>query len=149
MEERELTLGEIIDDAMTFLDFGPEVMMLAEPDGFYCDMEPEEFELARASITYLGYRLLLMHRMKRADPPRSAGWVAMNHYRSEIYMELADALGIRGPQDDRINEVRRLYKVASRKWDEDEGYRDRIESIMQDFEEDYGLNEGSLGIVLI
>ena len=149
MDERGLTLEEIIDDAMTLLGFGPEVMVLAEPDGFCCDMEPEEFELARASIAYLGYRLLLMHRMKRADPPRSAGWVAMNHCRSEIYKELADALGIRGPEDDRINEVRRLYKVASKKWDENEGYRDRIESIMQDFEENYGLEAKSLGIIFI
>ena len=149
-EKRELTLGEIIDDAMTYLDFGPEVFALPGPDGFSCDMEPEEFELARASVAYMGYRLLLMYRMKRSSAYRSpGGGVAMSHYSYEILQEIADALGISGPSRSREDEVKRLYKVAGKAEDEDEEYRRKIGSIMEGLMEDYDLDPSSLGIVFI
>ncbi len=135
---------------MTFLDFSPEVLVLEESDGFHCDMTPEESELARASIAFLGHRLLLTYRMKRSGAYRSnGGWVAMRHFQSEIDKEIAQALGIRGAERDRIAEVRRLYKVARKAVDEDETYRKRVYGIMEDFENDYDLDAGRLGIVFI
>ena len=143
-------MDEIIDDAMTFLDFGPEVFTLPEPDGFSCDMKPDEFELARASVAYMGYRLLLMYRMKKSDAYRSpGGGVAMNHYSNEIRQEIADALGISGPSSSREDEVKRLYKIASKTEDEDEAYRRKIGSIMEGFMEDYDLDPNNIGIVFI
>ena len=150
MKHRELTIGEIIEDAMMYLDFGPEVMTLAEPDGYYCDMEPGEFELARASIAYLSYRLLLMYRIKRGNVRGNpGGWVGVRHYRFEIYEDIARVLDVRGTQDERVDEVRRLYKVASGAWDENEEYRRKIDGIMQDFEESHELDPKNLGIVFI
>ena len=145
-----LTLDEIIEEAMTHLDFGPEVMICLEPDGFFCDMKPEELELARASIVFLGYRLLLMYRLKRSNARESSGgWVAYRHFRFEIYKEIAGVLEICGTEDERIDEVRRLYKVASSAEDEDEAYREKIHGIMEDFEERYGLDAENIGIVFI
>ena len=150
MTECELTLDEIIEDAMTYLDFGPEVMTCAEPDGFFCDMEPEELELARASIVYLGFRLLLTHRMERSSAYESpGGGVAMSHYSTEIRKDLARVLGIQGSEYDRIAEVKRLYKVASEAREENEEYQGKIDGIMQDYEEEYELDANSLGIVFI
>ena len=149
-KERELDLGEIIEQAMDWLDFGPEVMTCCEPDGYFCDMEPEELELARGSIAYLGYRLLLMYRMKRSNAYKSpGGGVAFTHYNSEIRKDIASVLGIRGSEYDRIAEVKRLYKIADKAWDEDEKYRDKLDSIMQDFEERYDLDPKSLGIIFV
>ena len=149
-EERELTLGEIVEAAMDALDFGPEVMTCCEPDGCFCDMEPEALELARASIAYLAFQLLLMYRIKygnvRGNP---GGWVGVRHYESEIRKDIARVLGARGTQAERTDEVRRLYKVALKAWNEDESYRDKLAYIMQDFEEEYGLDSNELGIVFI
>ena len=148
--ERGLTIGEIAEEAMDALDFGPEVMTCCEPDGHLCDMEPEALELARASIAFLAYRLLLMYRIKhgnvRGNP---GGWVGVRHYRFEIYEDIARVLGVRGTRDERVDEVRRLYKVALEAWNGDETYRDKMASIMQDFEEEYGLDPDSLGIVFM
>ena len=41
-----LAIGEIAEGAMNAFGFGPEVMTLAEPDGYFCEMEPADFELA-------------------------------------------------------------------------------------------------------
>ncbi|MBQ9000375.1 MAG: hypothetical protein IJ087_00785 [Eggerthellaceae bacterium] len=148
--ERELTIDEIVEAAMDALGFGPEVMTCCEPDGCFCDMEPAELELARASIAYLAFQLLLMHRIKhgnvRGNP---GGWVGVRHYESEIRKDIARVLDVRGTQAERTGEVRRLYKVASRAWNEDESYRDRLACIMQGFEEEYGLDSSELGIVFI
>lgn len=149
MEERELELGEIIEDAMTFLDFGPEALTCCEPDGCFCDMEPEELELARASIAYMGYQLLLEYRMKKSNAHQSAGgWVAKRHFESEIRREIASVLGIRGTFDERNREVKRLYAIA-RKAEENGDYNISLDGIIQDIEEKYDLDAESLGIVFI
>ena len=149
-DEHELTIGEIAEEAMDALDFEPEVMTLAEPDGRLCEMEPVEFELARASIAFLAYQLLLMYRIKhgnvRGNP---GGWVGVRHYENEIRKEIASLLGVRGTQVERIDEVRRLYKVALAAWNGDEAYRDKMADVMQHFEEKYDLDEDELGIVFI
>ena len=146
----ELKLDEIIEDAMTFLDFGPEVMTCAEPDGYFCDMEPEKLELARASIVYLGYRLLLMFRIKNGNViGNPGGWVGVRHYESEIRKDIARALGIRGAEHDRIDEVRRLYKAASEAEDKDEAYGEKLRGILESFEERYDLDPESLGILFV
>ena len=148
--ERELTIGEIIDDAITFLGIEAEALSPDEPDGHHCDMTPEEHELSRATIAYMGYRLLLTYRMKRSNAHRSAGGgVAMSHHSREIRQEIADALGISGPSADRENEVKRLYKIASKAEDEDEEYRKRVWNVMEGFIEDYDLDASNLGIVFI
>lgn len=148
--ERELTIDEIVEAAMDALGFGPEAMTCCEPDGHFCDMEPEALELARASIAYLAFRLLLVHRVKhgnvRGNP---GGWVGERHYESEISKDIARVLGARGTQAERTGEVRRLHKVASKAWNEDEAYRDKLAGIMQHFEEEYRLDAGELGIVFI
>ena len=149
MKHRELTIGEILEDAMMYLDFGPEVMTLAEPDGYYCDMEPSAFELARASIAYLSYRLLLPYRMKQANQANPGSWVAMRRYQDEVYEEIASVLSVSGTRASCIDEVRRLYKVASKTRDEDEAYRNKIDGIVQDFEENYELDPKNLGITFI
>lgn len=145
-----LKLDEIIEDAMTFLDFGPEAMTCAEPDGYFCDVEPEELELARASIVYLGYRLLLMYRIKHGNViGNPGGWVGVRHYESEIRKDIARTLGIRGAEHNRIEEVKRLYKVASKAEDEDEEYSEKLRGILEDFEERYELDPANLGILFI
>ena len=149
-ETVELKLDEIIEDAMTFLDFGPEVMTCTEPEGYFCDMEPEELELARASIVYLGYRLLLMYRIKHGSViGNPGGWVGVRHYESEIRKDIARTLGIRGAEHDRIVEVKRLYKVASKAEDEDEAYSEKLRGILEDFEERYDLDPANLGILFV
>ncbi|MBQ9004435.1 MAG: hypothetical protein IJ087_21560 [Eggerthellaceae bacterium] len=148
--ERKLTIGEIAEEAMDAFDFGPEVMTLAEPDGYFCEMEPADFELARASIAYLAYQLLLMYRIKhgnvRGNP---GGWVGVRHYETEIRKEIASLFGVRGTQNERIAEVRRLYRVALGAWNDDEAYREKMTDVMQRFEEKYDLDEDELGIVFV
>ena len=125
-------------------------MTCCEPDGCFCDMEPEALELARASIAYLAFRLLLMYHIKhgnvRGNP---GGWVGVRHYESEIREDIARVLGIRGTQDECVREVKRLRKVASGARDEDGSYRDKLSGVMQGFEEDYGLDAGELGIIFV
>ncbi len=148
--ERELAIDEIIDDVLTFLGYPAEALSPEEQDGFHCDMTPKEHELARATIAYMCYRLLLMYRMKRSNAYRSAGGgVAMTHYSAEIRQEIADSLGISGPSSSREDEVRCLYKMASKTEDEDEVYRKKFGSIMEGFMEEFDLDPGSLGIVFI
>ena len=148
--ERELTIDEIVDGALTYLDIEVEALSPEEPDGFHCDMTPEEHELARATIAYLSYQLLLTYRIERGNVRGNpGGWVGVRHYESETWKEIASALGIAGPEADRIDEVKRLYKVASKREDEDEDYRKRIWSVMEGFMEDYDLDANSLGIVFI
>ena len=149
-DESKLTIGEIVDSALTFLDFPAEVVSTDGLDGFHCDMKPEEFELARATIAYLGFRLLLMHRIKHGNVIGcSGGWVGVRHYESEIRKEIAAALGISGPSSARVDEVRRLYKLASKREDEDEAYSERVGSVMETFMEDYDLDPASLGVIFI
>ena len=91
-----------------------------------------------------------MYRMKKSDAYRSpGGGVAMSHYSNEIRQEIADALGISGPSSSREDEVKRLYKIASKTEDEDEAYRRKIGSIMEGFMEDYDLDPSNIGIVFI
>ena len=149
-DERKLTIDEIIDNAMTFLDIEAEALSPEEPDGFHCDMTPEEHELARATIAYMGFRLLLMYHVKHGNViGNPGGWVGVRHYESEIRKEIADALGINGPSSARVEEVKRLYKVASKREDEDEEYRKRVWGVMEGFMEDYDLDASNLGIVFI
>ncbi|MBQ9001670.1 MAG: hypothetical protein IJ087_07445 [Eggerthellaceae bacterium] len=148
--ECELIIDEIIDEAMTYLDIEAEALSPEEPDGFCCDMTSEEHELARATIAYMGYRLLMMDRIKHGDViGNSGGWVGVRHYESETWKEIASALGIRGSEANRIDEAKRLYKVASKREDGNEGYRKKVWSVMEGFMEDYDLDANSLGIVFV
>ncbi len=146
----ELTIDEIIEDAMMVFGFGPEVLMCVEPDGHFCDMEPDELELARGTIVYLSFRLLLMERMKHGEASGGpSGWVAARRFQFEIWEETSRVLCARGTESERIDEMKRLYSVSSDVQNEDETYREKVDSVMQDFEERYGLDPESLGILFI
>lgn len=142
----ELAIEEVVDYALTYLDYP---LAALSPDGAGspdCGMGPGEFELARATVAYMAYRLLLMDRMGGGG---AGGGVAMARFSSEVRQDIASALGIVGPSGAREDEVRRLYKVAGAAWDADGAYRDRVASVMQDLEERHGLDAGALGIVFV
>ena len=146
----ELTIDEIIEDAMMVFDFGPEVLTCAEPDGHFCDMEPDELELARGTIVYISFRLLLMDSIKYSEASGGpSGWVAARRFQFEIWEEISRVLGARGTERERIDEMKRLYSVSSDAQNEDEAYRDKVDNVMRDFEERYGLDPESLGILFI
>lgn len=149
MKEESLELVEIVEEAFSHFEYGTEV--LTYPDDGQCgDMTVEEIELGRATIAYLGTRLLLMSRMQQSGAYESnAGWVAMRKFQAEIYRELADMLGIKGAEKDRVAEVKRLYSVSSGRQNEDEDYCGKIDGFMQDFEEKYGLMTENLPVIFI
>lgn len=136
----DITVDEVIARASEALGFD---------EGALGPAGPRSNELARAAVAYLSHRVILVQRMKRADPPGNAGWVAMNHFNNEIRREVADALGIGGTLDGRTAEVRRLSQAARKAMDADGEYREKVEAVVQGFEEEHGLDAESLGIVFV
>ena len=149
MEDSRLELVEIVEEALSYFDYGSEVLTYTE-DGNCGDMTVEEIELGRATIAYTGMQLLLLERMQRSGASESdGGWVAMRKFQSEIYSELATMLGISGTTQGCIDEVKRLYRVSSDKWNKDEEYRDNVAYFMSKFEEKYELEPEDIHITFI
>ena len=149
MEDSRLELVEIVEEALSYFDYGSEVLTYTE-DGNCGDMTPEDIELGRATIAYTGMQLLLQERMQKSGAHESdGGWVAMRKFQSEIYSELASMLGISGTTQGCIDEVKRLYGISSDKWNEDEEYRDNVAYFMSKFEEMYELEPENLPVTFI
>lgn len=149
MEERELELVEIVEEVMSSFEYGPEILTYPD-DGDMGDMTTEQIELGKATIAYLAMRLLPVDRMKRSGAYKSnAGWVAMRKYEAEVFRELADFFGIEGDIDAKAKEVKRLYNTSSIAQDQDEAYREKVEWVIQSFEEKYELDPKALHIIFV
>lgn len=144
--ERALSVDEVVDYALTYLDYPLDVL---DPQGAGGDMAPADHELARATIAYMGYRLLLAAHVKAGGSPGEAGWIAANSHRFEVRDEIAGALGVGGTGQGRRDEARRLYRVASEKWDADAAYRADVGWVMRELEEKHGLDASGPEIVFV